>query len=161
MKKWLVLACTGVSAVGFGLAALVLGATLFGWDPSAHAPWIRRLREVSLVMFGLTFLLPGLHSLRHPSHVAQTPLRFARIFVLTLVAIAILNFALVMGARTDVTAASQQQRATEFPRSKLNSLRAEAGFWLVLFGVPMLGFYFERPRFQAEGNGASRRTCST
>mgnify|MGYP006277255131 CR=1 FL=1 len=143
-----------VSAVGFALSLGLLVMAWSGVDPTPSAPWIWRLHIGALAAWGLLFLLPGLFSLKgapspepsdgvHPPPSpapSPTPRKAARLVVAALVVAALLNFVLVMRARTGVTATSDEQLATQYAVSRLYALRMYAGVWLALYGVPLVGF---------------------
>lgn len=163
------------SALGFALSLVLFITAWSGFDPTPSAPWIWRLHIGALGAWGLLFLLPGMFNLR-PENAAQAPdgnvetapppppaideqaRRWARWVVLGLLVVALSSFALVMRARTGVTATTESELATQYAISRLYALRMYAGAWLVLYGVPLVGFavlrreqVIESPRRSDEG----------
>src|SRR5437868_1141186 len=58
-----------------------------------------------------------------------------------LLGLSLVNFAVVSYSRMDTPRPDAAERAAVFRVSKQATLRVFAGFWLVLYGVPMSGFY--------------------
>lgn len=143
------------SALGFALSLVLFVTAWCGVDPTPSAPWIWRLHIGALGAWGVLFLLPGLFTLRpettgaSPDENAAPPSlpvidtrarRIARWVVLALLAAALASFAVVMHARTGVTASTEAEIAAQYAISRLYALRMYAGAWLVLYGVPLVGF---------------------
>jgi hypothetical protein len=158
MKRPLYLGGLILSAVGLALALTVFVSAVGGNDPSEHAPWLWRVTPFALVLFGAMYLAPGMYNMAEEAKVARALAegrevstappphdRLARRIAVgvtaLLLTVALTNFWLVVRARTGIPTPTAEQRAAAYRVSRQYTLRATSGFWLVLFGVPTVGFW--------------------